>query len=155
MLGLGGGLAGLIGGVATTISAALLAGSSGYGIWFPFKALVSLVLGSSAAASAGLAAAPVLLGLLIQLVLAAILGALFAFVTRGILRLPSDFGIPVLSGLVFGLLVWLAAYLLMPAIAPQLLAAAAPAFIIVYIVYGTATGLAHGLLRPQPYTATD
>ncbi len=31
---------------------------------------------------------------------------------------------------------------------------AAPAFIILYIVYGMVTGLVHGVLRPQPYAST-
>jgi hypothetical protein len=65
--------------------------------------------------------------------------------------LPSDYGVPVVSGLVFGMLLWLAAYLVVPAQLPQLLAIAAPGFIVVYMVYGTVTGLLHGLLHRQPY----
>ena len=40
-----------------------------------------------------------------------------------------------------------------PALLPQLIAVYAPAFIIQHIVYGSATGLAYGLLRPQPYAS--
>jgi len=97
----------------------------------------------------------VLLGLLIQLVVAALLRALFESVTRRVFRLPSDYGMPALTGLVFGLLIWLAAYFAVPALIPQLMVVATPAFIILYIVYGTITGLVHGVLRPQPYASTS
>jgi hypothetical protein len=154
VLELGGALAGLAGGLAMTISAALLAGLYGYDRWVQVKAIASLVLGSSATASAGFAAGPVLIGLLIQLVVAALLGALFESVTRRMFRLPSDYGMPALTGLVFGLLLWLAAYFAVPALIPQLMVVAAPAFIILYIIYGMVTGLVHGVLRPQPYAST-
>ncbi len=65
-----------------------------------------------------------LLGLLIQLVVAALLGALFESVTRRVFRLPSDYGMPALTGLVFGLLIWLAAYFAVPALIPQLMVVA-------------------------------
>jgi hypothetical protein len=155
MLGLGGALAGLAGGVAMWSGAALLAGSYGYDIWFQSKAIASLVLGSSAIAQAGFAAGPVLVGLLIHLAVSVLLGALFGIVTRRIFRLPTDFGVPAVTGLVFGLLTWLAAYVILPALGPQLMAVYAPAFIIQHIVYGTITGLVFGLLRPHPYALAN
>jgi hypothetical protein len=154
-LGLGGALAGLVGGAAMTSVAALLAGSKGYDIWFQLKVIGSLVLGPSAVGQAGFAALPVLVGLAIHLVVAALLGALFGVVTRRILRLPSDFGMPAVTGLVFGLMLWLAAYAVVPMLAPQLMAVYAPAFIIQHIVYGTVTGLVYSVLRPQPYATAN
>jgi hypothetical protein len=153
VLELGGALAGLAGGLAMTIGSVLLAGSYGYDRWVQLKAIASLVLGSSATASVGFVAGPVLIGLLIELVVAALLGALFESVTRRMFHLPSDYGMPALTGLVFGLLIWLAAYFALPALIPQLMVVAAPAFIILYIIYGTVTGLVHGVLRPQPYAS--
>jgi hypothetical protein len=152
-LGLGGALAGLVGGVAMMLSAALLAGAKGHDIWFQLKAIGSLALGSSALAPAGFAAGPVLLGLAIHLAVAALLGALFGIVTRRVLQLPSDFGMPAVSGLVFGLLIWLVAYFIMPGLSPALMAVYAPALIIQHIVYGTVTGLVYSVLRPLPYAA--
>ena len=51
VLELGGALAGLAGGLAMTISAALLAGFYEYDRWVQVKAIASLMLGSSATAS--------------------------------------------------------------------------------------------------------
>jgi len=153
-LGLGGALAGLAGGLAMIGVAALLAASKGYDIWFQLKAVASLALGPAALAQAGFVAGPVLAGLLIHLAVAALLGALFGVVTRRVLRLPSDFGVPAVTGLALGLLVWLAAYLATPALAPYLMAVAAPAFILQHIVYGLVTGLVYSVLRPQPYATS-
>jgi hypothetical protein len=153
-LGLGGALAGLVGGAAMTSVAGLLAEAYGYDGWFQLKMIASLVLGPSAVGQAGFAALPALVGLLLHLAVAALLGAIFGIVSRRILRLPSDFGLPAVSGLVFGLMLWLTAYLVAPAIAPQLMAIYAPAFIIQHIVYGTVTALVYSILRPQPYAST-
>jgi hypothetical protein len=132
-------------------SAALLAGARGYDIWFQLKAIASLALGPSAIAQAGFVAGPVLAGLAIHLAVSALLGALFEIVMRRMMGLPSDLGVPAVTGLSFGLLIWLVAYLVVPALAPQLMAVYAPVFIIQHIVYGTVTGLAYATLRPQPY----
>jgi hypothetical protein len=151
VFGMGGAQAGLAGGIAMTLSAALLAGVKGYDIWFQLKSIASLVLGPAAIAQAGFVAGPVLIGLAIHLAISALLGAIFGIGMRQVLRLPSDFGVPVVAGLVFGLLLWLAAFLALPALLPQLIAVYAPAFIIQHIVYGTVTGLVYGVVRPQPY----
>ena len=149
--GMGGAQAGLAGGIAMILSAALLAGVKDYDIWFQLKSIAGLVLGPSAIAQAGFVAGPVLLGLAMHLALSALLGAIFAIGMRQVLRLPSDFGVPVMAGLVFGLLLWMGAFLALPTLLPQLIAVYAPAFIIQHIVYGTVTGLVYGLVRPQPY----
>jgi hypothetical protein len=148
---LSGALAGLAGGMMMTISSLLVAGWYGYDIWFQLKAIASLLLGPAAVAQAGFVAGPVLAGLLIHLVVSALLGALFGIVTRRVWRLPSDYGAPAVSGLVFGLLIWLVAYLALPALLPQLMAVSAPAFIIQHIGFGTVLSLVYARLRPQPY----
>jgi hypothetical protein len=103
-MGIGGAQAGLVGGVAMILSAALLAGVKGYDIWFQLKSIAGLVLGPSAIAQAGFVAGPVLLGLALHLAFAALLGTIFAISMRHVLRLPSDFGVPLVAGMVFGLL---------------------------------------------------
>ena len=99
-----------------TAVAMVLAGWYGYDIWVPLKAIAGFVLGPSAMAQVGFMAGPVLLGLLIHLAVAALLGAVFGLVTRNVLRLPSDYGVPAVVGLVFGLLLWLVAFLAVPAL---------------------------------------
>lgn len=150
--GLAGALAGLAGGIAMALGSIALAGLYGADLWFQLKAIASLVLGSAAVAQAGFVAGPVLLGLAIHLAASALLGALFGATIR-YLRLPSDYGVPAVAGLVFGLLLWLLAYMTVPALIPQLMAVYAPAWIMQHIIYGTVTGMAHAALRPRPYAA--
>lgn len=151
--GMSGSLAGLVGGAAMIGGAMLLALAYGSDAWSQLKAVAGLALGPSAVAQAGFAAGPVLAGLLIGLALSALLGALFEVVTRQVLRLPSDYGAPAVTGLTFGLLIWPAGYLV-AALLPQVAPAFAPAFLIQYVIFGIVTGLALAALRPQPYAAT-
>ena len=153
-LALGGALAGLGGGLAMTIVAALLTRALDQDLWLQPKVIAGLVLGSSATAQAGFVAAPVLVGLLIHLAVSVLLGILFAIGMRRIARLPSDYGVPEVAGLAYGLLIWLVAYfVLLPLLAPTLLGIYAPALLIQHIVYGTVAGLLYAVLRPQPYAA--
>ena len=155
-IGLGGALAGLIGGLAMALVAALISFVQHQDIWRSAKAIASVVLGAQAAAQPGFAAVPVLIGTLIHLIIAMLLSALFGIVTRRWLQLPSDFGIPLVAGLAYGLLVWLVAYfVVLPAVDPWLLDSYAPAFIVQHIVYGTVTGLGYAWLRPSPYDASE
>ena len=76
--------------------------------------------------------------------------------TRRVLRLTSDFGTPVVAGLIYGMLVWLIEYfLILPVLDPILLETYAPSFIIQHIVYGMVTGLLYMWLRPKPYDEFD
>src|SRR5262249_13587020 len=140
-IGLDGALAGLAGGLAMALVAALISLVQRQDIWREAKAIAVVVLGLQAAAQAGFAAVPVLLGTLLHLITAMLLGALFGMVTRRILQLPSDYGIPLVAGLAYGLLVWLIAYfVVLPLVDPWLLDSYAPAFIAQHIVYGSVTG---------------
>ncbi len=129
VIGLCGALAGLAGGLAMALVAALVSVTQRQDIWHEAKAIAIVVLGAQAAAQAGFAALPVLIGTLIHLIIAMLLGAIFGIVTRRWLQLPSDFGIPVVAGLAYGLLVWLVAYfVVLPVADPWLLDSYAPAF---------------------------
>ncbi len=155
-IGLGGALAGLAGGLAMALVAALISFVEPQDIWREAKAIASVVLGAQAVAKAGFAALPVLIGTLIHLIIAMLLGAIFGIVTRRWLQLPSDFGIPVVAGLAYGLLVWLVAYFVaLPVVDPWLLDSYAPAFIVQHIVYGSVTRLCYAWLRPCPYDASE
>jgi hypothetical protein len=155
IIGLGGALAGLAGGLAMALVGALMSVAQGQDIWREAKAIASVVLGPHAVVQAGFAALPVLIGTLIHLITAMLLGAIFGIVSRRWLHLPSDFGMPVVTGLVYGLLVWLVAYFVaLPVADPWLLDSYAPAFIIQHIVYGSVTGLCYSWLRPSPYDSS-
>ena len=152
VVGLGGALAGLAGGVAMALVAALLAASMGQDIWHESKRIAAIVYGPAALSAAGCDLGPVLVGSLIHLLVSALLGALFGIVTRRWLHLTSDFGTPVLAGLIYGLMIWMVAYFIaLPLLNPALLEVYAPAFIIQHVAYGIVTGLVYMWLRPQPY----
>jgi hypothetical protein len=154
-IGLGGALAGLAGGMAMALVAALMSLVQRQDIWHEAKAIASVVLGAQALAQPGFAAVPVLIGTLLHLIVSMLLGALFALVTRRWLQLPTDFGIPLLAGLSYGLLVWLVAYFVaLPLVDVWLLESYAPAFLVQQIVYGSVTGLGYAWLRPSPYDAS-
>jgi uncharacterized protein DUF6789 len=79
---------------------------------------------------------------------------LFEVMMRRVARLPSDYGVPEVAGLVYGLLIWLVAFfLIIPAVSPLLLQIYEPALIIQHLVYGAVAGLLYAVLRPQPYAS--
>jgi hypothetical protein len=151
-VGLAGALAGLGGGLAMALVAALLTGALDQDLWLQPKVIASLVLGSPASEAAGFALGPVALGLLIHLLVAMLLGVLFARFMHRVARLPSDFGVPEVAGVAFGFLIWAAAYfVVLPVAAPGLLSIYAPALLIQHLVYGASTGLVYAWLCPRPY----
>src|SRR5215216_5021235 len=99
IVGLGGAIAGLAGGLAMSIVAAIISLSLGNDIWLEAKQIAALVYGRAAVAQPGFIFGPVVVGTLLHFAMAALLGALFGIVTRRLLRLTSDFGTPVLAGL--------------------------------------------------------
>jgi hypothetical protein len=153
IIGLGGAIAGLIGGLAMALVAALISLVQGQDIWLEAKEIAIVLLGPQAATQPGFAALPVLIGTMIHLIISMLLGALFGIVTRRVFHLTSDFGTPLLAGLVYGMLIWLVTYFfVLPTINPQLHDSMyAPGFIIQHIVYGIVTGLCYTWLRPSPY----
>ena len=152
VVGLGGAIAGLAGGVAMAVVAALLSASMGQDIWHESKRIAAILYGPAALTGSGFDPGPVLLGSLLHLLVSAVLGAIFGVVTRRWLHLTSDFGTPVMAGLVYGLLIWLVAYfVVLPLLNPALLEVYPPAFIIQHVAYGVVLGLVYMWLRPQPY----
>ena len=152
IVGLGGAIAGLGGGLAMAVIAALISLSLGHDIWLESKQIAAVVYGQDAVAQPGFVAGPVIVGTVIHLFVSAALGAIFGIVTRRVLRLTSDYGVPVLAGLIYGLLVWLIAYfIVLPVVDPLLRETYAPSFIVQHIVYGAVTGLLYSWLRPEPY----
>jgi hypothetical protein len=152
IVGLGGTIAGLVGGLAMAIVGAIISLTIGGDIWLESKQIAAAVYGPAALASSGFDAGPVLIGTLLHFVVSAAFGALFGIVMRRVLHLTSDFGTMVLAGLIYGMLLWLLAFfVILPLLNPTLLETYAPSFIIQHIVYGVVTGLAYTWLRPLPY----
>jgi hypothetical protein len=61
-------------------------------------------------------------------------------------------GMPVLLGMIYGLLIWLMAYyIVLPVVNPALLSTYTPSFIIQNIIFGVVTGLFYASIRPDPY----
>ena len=134
--GLGGALAGLGGGLAMIIVAAMLSVAIDNDIWRQPREIAQLVLGSAAQTGWG----PVVLGTLLHFLTAALAGAAFSILSRRLLHLPSDYGAQVLAGLIYGLALWFVAYfIILPFTNPALLDTYAPSFVIQHLVYGTAS----------------
>jgi hypothetical protein len=148
----GGAIAGLIGGLAMAVVGALLALATQADIWYMPKAIAAVVLGQPALANTGFDAAPVIVGTLIHFIVSAVLGVIYALLMSRVLRVTTEYGAPVVGGLVYGAVIWLIAYFIVaPLLNPLLLEVYAPSLIIQNLVYGTVTGLAYTLARPEGY----
>lgn len=150
--GLGGAIAGLIGGAAMAVAGALLALISRDDIWLEAKQISAFVYSPAVTEQAGFVAGPVIVGTLIHFIASILFGAAFGIIFGRILRIPSTFGSPVVAGLIYGMIVWFLAYfIILPITNPELLDMYAPVFILQHIVYGMVTGLAYLRLRHVPY----
>jgi hypothetical protein len=148
IVGLGGAVAGLIGGVAMALVGVMIALATGTDIWQAPK-LIANAIGGTPNVSPGFEAGPVLLGSLMHLLTAALFGALFGIVFRRTFNLPSSFGIPLVSGLIYGLGIWFVDYfMVLPMLNPGLSAVYSPAFVIQNLTYGVVLGIAYSYLRP-------
>jgi hypothetical protein len=152
IVGLGGALAGLGGGLAMAIAGAVISVSLGGDIWLEAKQIAAVLYGPAVVAQPGFIAGPVIVGTLLHLLVSTVLGAIFGIMTRRVLHLTSDFGTPLMAGLIYGMLIWVLGYfVVLPLVNPLLLETYAPAFVIQHLIYGAVTGLLYTWLRPQPY----
>ena len=137
-IGLRSAIAGLGGGVAMAIVAALIAISRQGDIWLEAKQIAAVVYGSTAITRPALA-------------VSALLGLIFGLLYR-CLKLTTDFGLALLNGMIYGMLIWLLAYFVfLPQIDSALLETYVPAYIVQHLVYGLVTGLLYTWLCPHPY----
>lgn len=149
IVGLGGAIAGLVGGLAMALAGFLMARASGEDIWFAPKQIAAAFVSTPMSEQPGFVLWPVVAGSLMHLLFSVVLGALFGIVTRRMLHLPSRFGLPLVTGLIYGLAIWLIVYFVfLPVMNPQLLHIYAPMFIIQHIVYGVVLGAVYSVLRP-------
>lgn len=149
--GLGGAIAGLGGGATMIVVAAMLSVATGQDMWREPREIAAPFFGSVASG-----AAAVMLGTVLHFLTSGLLGAAFGILSRRVLRLPSDYGVPVLGGMLYGLLIWALAYfVVVPVLNPALLDSYGPSFVIQHLVYGMVTGLLYSQLRPAPYHSTS
>ncbi len=145
--GMAGALAGLGGGLAMIVVAAMLSVALGYDMWREPREIAAPIFGLVAANDA----TAIAVGTLLHFLIAGLLGALFELALRR-LHLPTDFGVPAVSGLIYGMALWAGAYfMVLPVLNPALMDTYAPSFVIQNLVYGVVTGLLYGLLLPAPY----
>jgi hypothetical protein len=150
IIGVAGAIAGLGGGLAMLLIGALLTHALDQDVWLQLRAIAGIVLGPAVAAEAGFAALPIMVGGLLHLAVAALLGALFEVALGRAARRNGNEATPEVAGLVYGLLIWLVAFFAaIPAVCPLLLQVYEPALIIQHLVYGAITGLLYSMLRPQ------
>ena len=143
--GLGGAIAGFGGGLAMIVIAAMLSVATGGDVWREPREIAAPLVGIDSPIG-------VAVGTVLHFLTAGLLGGVFGIVKRRALRLPSDYGVPVLAGLIYGLMIWFVAYfLVLPVLNPALLDTYAPSFVIQHMVYGVVTGLIYSVLRPAPY----
>lgn len=150
--GMSGVVAGLGGGLAMIIVAAMLSVALGFDMWREPREIAAPIFGLVAANET----MAIVVGTLLHFLISALLGAVFEILTVKLLRLPTDYGVSAVSGLIYGLVLWAGAYfVVLPLVNPVLLGTYAPSFVIQNLVYGVVTGVLYGMLRPTPYATGD
>ena len=150
----GGAVAGLLSGCVMVVLSPLLAMLTGISPWAPAKYLAATVLGPAVIAQAGFPLVPVLLGSLLYVAAAVVLGGIFGVVYGRVLRLTTDFGLAIYSALAYGPLLAIAIYFgLLPIVNPTIVAAGAGmgAVLAQTTVFTSFLGLCYTLLCPRPY----
>lgn len=126
VIGLGGAIAGIVGGAAMAVVAAAMAGATGNDIWLEAREIAATFLGASFATGA----TAVLAGTLIHFLFAAALGAVYGILYRRVFRLSTDFGTPIMAGMIYSMTIWLIAYfVVLPLMGSPLVEMYAPALL--------------------------
>ncbi|MFP4322826.1 MAG: DUF6789 family protein, partial [Anaerolineales bacterium] len=106
---LGGLVGGLAGAVAIMIVIAIIAPGTGFEVWTSPSVIASIILRDNAEADA----LSVILGTVMHLSLGAVFGVVFSWVAP---RLTATYPYWIVLGLIYGVFIWLAAILVLPAI---------------------------------------
>jgi hypothetical protein len=151
---LGGAVAGFLAGAVMVLLSPLLSLITNVNIWVPPKLIAATMpwIDGATATQPGFDLVPVLTGTLIHFAVSIMLGALFGLFFRR-LRLPSDFGLPVMIGLCYGLIIFgVAFFIALPIINPTLSGSDMGPVIAQNIVFGICLGIFYNIVRPRPYT---
>lgn len=150
---LGGAIAGLLAGAVMVLLSPLLSLITNVDIWVPPKLIGATApwIDGATATQPGFELMPVLTGTVIHFIVSLVLGAIFGLFFRS-LRLPSDFGLPVLIGLCYGLIIFgVAFFMVLPVINPTLSGSDMGPVIAQNIVFGICLGIFYAAVRPRPY----
>lgn len=152
VVGLGGAVAGFLAGAVMVLLSPILSLLTGISIWQPPKIIAATVYGSSVASGPGFEAMPVITGTLIHFVISIVLGAIFGIITHRVLHMTTDFGLPALIGLCYGLIIFFFAYFIAPLVNPVVNQYGMAAVIAQNLAFGICLGIFYTIVRPQPYT---
>jgi len=146
---LAGAKAGFGAGVAMGLVAIVVSLSYSLGPWVPFNdvsgALVPQLRNLGAVFNAG----SVFVGTLVHFSISVLLGILFAAIYSAWLKLTFKLGVPIVIGMAFGIMTWMAArYFVLPLLRTGVYGQ--PAFLLAHAVFGAALGGLYPLMRrPQ------
>ena len=152
IFGLAGAVAGLLAGAVMVLLSPILALISGIDIWLPPKLIAATIMGPAALDTPGFALQPILIGALIHFVTSVLLGFAFGLFFNRLMHLPTEYGMPLMVGLAYGVVIFMLAYgFVLPAVNPILRDFLVPPFLAQNIVFGVCVGLFYTWLRPKPY----
>ena len=152
IVGLAGAVSGLLAGVVMVLLSPILSLLTGIGIWDPVKLIAATWYGPSVVETPGFVLEPVLIGTAIHFVTSLVLGFIFGLVFNRLFHLPTDYGMPLLVGMVYGILIFFLAYMLvLPVLNPALRDFYIAPFLAQNMVFGICVGVFFIFLRPRPY----
>ncbi len=155
IVGLGGAVAGFLAGAVMVLLSPILSLLTGISIWEPPKIIAATVYGPSVMDTPGFVIGPVITGTIIHFVISIALGAIFGIVSHRLFHLTTDFGLPALVGLCYGLIIFFIAYFIIPLINPTVAEYGMAPVIAQNMAFGICLGIFYSLVRPQPYTAHE
>lgn len=145
---------GLLGGVAMMLLMMVAAAARGHSLFQPLY-LIAATFHPSWASLSGVAALPILAGIVAYLVIAVILGAVFALVWRFIVPQPLTAAATVIAGMIWGVAVYIVmSFAVLPVVdEPLARAVLAPTLLVWWLlghlIFGAITGLVAGLATGQ------
>lgn len=111
-----------------------------WGFWMPFNDVAGSLVPGLAGLGTSFHLAAVLVGILVHFSASILLGLLFVILYSGILKFTLTPGIPESVGLVYGLITWMIArILILPLLGSDIYAV--PAFLVAHLVFGATLGL--------------
>lgn len=150
---LGGAVAGFLAGAVMVLLSPILSLITAVNIWIPPKLIAATApwIDKTTATQPGFELVPVVTGTLLHFVVSTVLGVIFGLFFRS-LRLPSAFGLPALSGLVYGIIIFLGAFfVVLPLTNPTLVQFSMGPVLAQNLAFGVCLGIFYSIVRPRPY----
>ena len=155
VVGLGGAVAGFLAGAVMVLLSPILSLLTGVSVWEPPKIIAATLLGPAVVNTPGFDPVAVITGTAIHFIISIALGAIFGIITHRLLHMTTDFGLPALIGLCYGLIIFFVAYFIIPLINPTVNEYGMAPVIAQNMAFGIFVGIFYSLVRPHPYTAHE